>query len=86
MTSLVARLRNIAAAKSRPMERAACIETEAADAIESLVMLKNFAHHWDECEPAMTGACVCGLDDVLRQCSGFKLPSSSIPTPNQEQP
>ena len=36
-TPLVTRLRNIAAAKSRPMDRAACIETEAADALDQVI-------------------------------------------------
>jgi hypothetical protein len=36
-TPLVTRLRNIAAAKSRPIDRVACIETEAADALDQVI-------------------------------------------------
>ena len=83
MTALVTRLRNIAAAKSRPMDRASCIETEAADEIERLQELATasirYAHHWDDCKPAMSGACVCGLQSVLNQHSGFR-PSPSSPS------
>ena len=65
MTSLVARLRNIADAKSRPMDRASCIETEAADAIarrdDLLIAVVYYA------ENPMTGTSLQLICDDIRR-------------------
>lgn len=76
MTLLVNRLRNIASAKSRPMDRASCIETEAADEIERArefaIAMSRYAMHWDECKPGNTGKCVCGLQALINELSGHR--------------
>jgi hypothetical protein len=70
MTRLVERLRNIAAAKSRPMDRASCIETEAADMLERRdEILRAVLYYADNPMTGVSLQLVC--DDIRRLISGI---------------
>ena len=65
MANLTGRLRNISAAKSRPMDRASCIETEAADALDIYEdLLRAVLYYADNPMTGTSLQLIC--DDVRR--------------------